>query len=427
MIKSIYIKNFKAFEDETILLEKNNLVIGENDSGKSSILQALDIFFNQEKIEKVFIRDLSKPVEIGILYGNSFYKKEFSPSSYKLSKVSDNCSDLDNIKYVYIPVASYDVKKVITQLATAKAIEKTDKETIKKLKEISTDAITDVISSVDQEIIVVDNKKTELEGIENFHYDKSLAFVVNSNGIPVESRGSGYQKNLMYAVLVGRDYGNVILGIDEIENSLSINNVQKILNELNIKIGQTIFTTHSKRVVGAVGNTNMTIIPLYSSNNESLYELLDELDNSDKKTYIIVEGKFDLPWYKHALALMKKTDEYIVLPGGGSSDTALKDELEKLGRKCILITDGDKKSEYSISKDCIELYIPLEDLNRLLNINLNTVPQTKQDFFKDPITDNNRKSSKVKSILSSNVIDFLKLDNSLISEINSILEKNKCN
>lgn len=45
MIISIYIKNFKAYERETITLNKNNVLIGENDAGKSSVLQALDYFF----------------------------------------------------------------------------------------------------------------------------------------------------------------------------------------------------------------------------------------------------------------------------------------------------------------------------------------------------------------------------------------------
>ena len=48
MIESIYIKNFKKFDRKTIKIEQHNILIGENDSGKSTILQALDIFFNQE-------------------------------------------------------------------------------------------------------------------------------------------------------------------------------------------------------------------------------------------------------------------------------------------------------------------------------------------------------------------------------------------
>ena len=75
MIEQIYIKNFKAFEKMSIPIDKHNILNGENDAGKSTVLQALDIFFNQEKVDKSFVRDLTQPVEIGILVNKNFYKK----------------------------------------------------------------------------------------------------------------------------------------------------------------------------------------------------------------------------------------------------------------------------------------------------------------------------------------------------------------
>lgn len=49
-LKSIKIKNFRAYKDETeIILNDLTTFIGKNDSGKSSILEALDIFFNEGK------------------------------------------------------------------------------------------------------------------------------------------------------------------------------------------------------------------------------------------------------------------------------------------------------------------------------------------------------------------------------------------
>ena len=137
MIKSIYIKNFKAFEKETIPVEKHNIIIGENDAGKSSILQALDIFFNQEKVEKAFVRDTSEPVEIGIIYNNKFYKKVYSGASYKLNTQSDNIEDIETLKYIYIPVSNYDPKSILTQLAVAKTLSNIPKELLNQLKEIS--------------------------------------------------------------------------------------------------------------------------------------------------------------------------------------------------------------------------------------------------------------------------------------------------
>lgn len=46
-IKTITIKNFRAYKDETVV-EFGNLTtfVGRNDIGKSTVLEALDIFFN---------------------------------------------------------------------------------------------------------------------------------------------------------------------------------------------------------------------------------------------------------------------------------------------------------------------------------------------------------------------------------------------
>lgn len=102
MIESIFIKNFKKFDRKTIKIDQHNIFVGENDSGKSTILQALDIFFNQEKIDKVYVKSQGDPVEIGIRYNGNMYKKTYSTASYKLTNSSGNIDDLSNIKYIYI-------------------------------------------------------------------------------------------------------------------------------------------------------------------------------------------------------------------------------------------------------------------------------------------------------------------------------------
>lgn len=56
----VKIKNFRCFKDETVIeLEDLTAFIGRNDAGKSSILEALEIFFNNE-IVKIDKDDLNK-------------------------------------------------------------------------------------------------------------------------------------------------------------------------------------------------------------------------------------------------------------------------------------------------------------------------------------------------------------------------------
>nr|WP_267461070.1 AAA family ATPase [Acinetobacter guillouiae] len=61
-LKSIKIKNFRGYKDE-VEIDFNNLTtfVGKNDIGKSTILEALDIFFNDGKgIIKLDIDDINK-------------------------------------------------------------------------------------------------------------------------------------------------------------------------------------------------------------------------------------------------------------------------------------------------------------------------------------------------------------------------------
>lgn len=421
MIESIYIKNFKKFERTTIVIKKHNLFIGENDSGKSTILQVLDIFFNQEKIDKSFVREQGKTVEIGIMYNGKFYKKEYTGASYKLNVVSENIDDLSGIKYIYIPVGNYDVKQMIQQLSIAKTLENTDEDLLQKLKDISQNSITEVIKGVDRNFIILDESSTEIVGEQKFKYDASLKFDITANGIPIEARGSGFQKNLLYALIIGNKFDNVILGIDEIENSFSINNAKSMIKKIHDKIGQTLITTHSAQILNARNGAN--IYPLFNDKNSSLIELLESLDNVNSESYILVEGAYDLEWIKSALKLLGKVDEYFVLPGGGCDNIEyLKKELETSGKKCFVVKDGDTNEERALKRECIELYAPLDAVNKILNLNIKEVPSTKKEFFNMTVIEGKRNEDTVKAKLSKNIDNYLTLNNPLIDEIKKILD-----
>ena len=51
-LREVVLKNFRGYYDETrITIDELTALIGKNDIGKSTILEALDIFFNQVKID----------------------------------------------------------------------------------------------------------------------------------------------------------------------------------------------------------------------------------------------------------------------------------------------------------------------------------------------------------------------------------------
>jgi len=73
-IRSLYLKNFRAYKNTKVIFDENmNVVIGQNDIGKSTILEALDIFFGQEVI-KIDITDWNKDKEENkIIIGIEFF------------------------------------------------------------------------------------------------------------------------------------------------------------------------------------------------------------------------------------------------------------------------------------------------------------------------------------------------------------------
>ncbi|MDA3790547.1 MAG: AAA family ATPase [Desulfobacula sp.] len=52
-IESLRIENFRSFKDETIRFDNYTCFIGANGSGKSTVLNALNVFFRQYKDNKI--------------------------------------------------------------------------------------------------------------------------------------------------------------------------------------------------------------------------------------------------------------------------------------------------------------------------------------------------------------------------------------
>ena len=49
-IKTVKLHNFRSYKDVTINFDDLTAFVGKNDIGKSTILEALDIFFNESKV-----------------------------------------------------------------------------------------------------------------------------------------------------------------------------------------------------------------------------------------------------------------------------------------------------------------------------------------------------------------------------------------
>ncbi len=67
-LTELSVTNYRALKDVTIPLSRFGCLIGENNSGKSTFLQALALFFSGTKLNSIHFFDESKPIRIAVTF-----------------------------------------------------------------------------------------------------------------------------------------------------------------------------------------------------------------------------------------------------------------------------------------------------------------------------------------------------------------------
>ncbi len=121
-IKKSKLKNFRIYKDETVI-DFDNLTafVGKNDIGKSSILDALDIFFNEKDAQvKLDKEDISKgssnnDIEIGVVFED--YPQEIVIDATVHTNLKEEyLLNRDNLLEIHKIFPNGDVKKVKTYI-----------------------------------------------------------------------------------------------------------------------------------------------------------------------------------------------------------------------------------------------------------------------------------------------------------------------
>lgn len=280
-ITSVRIENFRSIRNEQILAKDFNIFVGLNDSGKSNILKALNLFFNgetdygrkflfQNDFTFLFPKKSHKTREIRITIKFDIPDTYSDPGEYtwtKVWRIDDYTAEtitnaagepptsksrvpgaLRRIKYRYVPaVKSSDYyKALLGDLYTAVF------SSINNPLAESVESFSATLKSYTEELSNDIQNQLELESVLSFPDDlndifKALIFETSRNTtsfhVPLTSRGDGIQARHIPIILryiahedqKSRNRGSVkictIWGFEEPENGLELLKTFSLANE----------------------------------------------------------------------------------------------------------------------------------------------------------------------------------------------------
>lgn len=383
MIKSITIKNFRSIVEQTIEFDKFTCLVGNNDCGKSNILKALNLFFNNQtdfNTEFDFDRDYSKfakklnkkakEIAISITFNIPSYYKDGGEKTWKKVwrkyVVYNNLDDIvsprsktrnlleNKIKYQYIPaIKSNEYFKDLMSKMYDSMMDSADKNlsTINKkysdeLQKI-TKNLTETLSNTLDINSVIEMPKNLNVLFKNLEFSTSDNFVKEIN---LTRRGDGIRTRHIPSILKyiddnmesnkakGAPSYIFIWGYEEPENSIEFTSCSKMADELYemSKDKQILITTHSPffYLKGKEQNSKLYYVSK-SANGDSKYTEKNLFNNYD---YIDEEmGLMPLiaPYVEKKKEELQNNSKKIL-----EENEKLKNKLANLTDKILIITEG---------------------------------------------------------------------------------------
>ncbi|HDZ5084784.1 TPA: ATP-binding protein [Campylobacter jejuni] len=299
-IIQVKIKNFRSYANETIVdFEDLTAFVGKNDIGKSTILEALDIFFNGGVIKKDK-NDINKECEKN---GDDEIQISIVFDNYPQKLVLDT-SNLTNLEEEYLLNKNnkLEIIKKYPNAGNAKVFLKAYHPTNEECKNLHSLKITDLKKIIKEKNIVCDNltKSAELRKAIWQHYSNNLQLQeieIELNKEDVKNIWEQLEKKLPYYALFQSDRTNND-GDNEIQNPLKSAVAQIFKDESISKELQTI----AKEVIRKLQEvTNLTLEKLKDMNPEIAKTLnpkiptIEQLKWVDVFKNVSIAGDEDIP------------------------------------------------------------------------------------------------------------------------------------
>lgn len=113
-LTKLILENFRGYQDRTeIDFDNLNVIVGKNDIGKSTILDSLDIFFNESEFKNdIYIKAKKKEARIGVVF-TDFNDKIVLDSTFETSLASENLLNTNNQLEIHKVYGASGLKKVV--------------------------------------------------------------------------------------------------------------------------------------------------------------------------------------------------------------------------------------------------------------------------------------------------------------------------
>lgn len=347
-IDRITIKKFRSIEQCSVSIGEICAIVGENNSGKSSFLRALNAFFNYEseaghftdgshqygqvthsKIEVEFSEipgddDLLEYIHNDKICVEFTYNPRYGSRSFKVKKAKLEAVEnviinklKKHITYVFIP-PNRDIE---SYAATKKLILH---ELIKKFVEDATSKRDDISPHFTK--LTGHIKKKSLSKIEkqlksfysishsfefDISFDKELdySFLLDRIGLFIEDCGqqfkiadcgSGIQSLTMialYRYLAHLKHSNIVIGIEEPETNLHPQAQRELINSIRTEDGerkeiQTIMSTHSPTIIDKLDHTDIIFCTKRLDPKRGFKTLVKKLPDDFWTKYKLEEYKY---------------------------------------------------------------------------------------------------------------------------------------
>ena len=282
-ISKIHIQNFRSFENAEFKVSERSAVVGENNSGKSSILRALNAFFNLDD-EKIYFEQgdhqytSNRHVQIELLFGDipdkGIYNQNLNRDSVlqiKLSyarsskrfrymvKAGTSYQDAPSLlleelrkdlKFVYIPANRNHRDTIATEQSLLNSLLEiyideylSQRDTVTPkiktiLRQLENNALKKLAKEIDKNYLLSHDFEIKLSHVNEPDYKillENIHLIISEKGndFKLYQCGSGIQSIIiiaLYRFIAKLQHQNIIIGIEEPEINLHPHSQKELVN-----------------------------------------------------------------------------------------------------------------------------------------------------------------------------------------------------